>query len=315
MPVSEAICPAGISSFFEICNANSTGKALTDHAQIGARGGGFAIARGIRARVVARKASKAQITIRINSRPSPEAKTTLWALENLLKNTGSNLDVRVGLEVKVPIGAGYGTSAAGTLASCVALADAAQLQLSLNELGRLTHIAEIVNGTGLGTASALLFGGFVLVTEPGAPGIGLVDRLLFPEGHSILCAYLGPVSTRDALAQSALARKVNPPAQRAMQAIRKRPDLPTFLHEARIFSEQAGFQTSEITRLMETMMLAGAVGAAQNMIGKAVHGVVKDSKILHVLRAVRKVSPSATVFVSKLDNQGVRLLERRNPKH
>ena len=64
-------------------------------------------------------------------------------------------------------------------------------------MGRITHIAEVVNKTGLGTASAMLTGGFVLVTEPGAPGIGSVDRLLFPEDHVVLCAYLGPISTRE----------------------------------------------------------------------------------------------------------------------
>jgi len=308
LPVSEATCPAGISSFFEICNTDSNGNPLTDPARIGARGGGFGIARGVSARVTARRTSETRITIRINSKLAPEAQTTRWAIEKLLKNAGKTLGVHVDVKVSVPIGAGFGTSAAGTLASCLALADAAEIPITMNELGRLTHIAEVMNHTGLGTASALLTGGFVLVAEPGAPGVGLVDRLFFPEGHSIICAYLGPISTRDVLAQSNLASKVNPLAQRAMEAIRKRPDLSTFLNEARKFSEGVGFQTNEVARLIGTMISSGAIGAAQNMIGEAVHGVAKESKMPRILKDVQKAFPSAKVFTSRLDNRGVRLL-------
>lgn len=314
MPVSEATCPAGISSFFEICNTDSTGTAIADPARIGARGGGFAIARRISARVSARKAAKTRIRIRINSTLSTEARTTEWALRSLLKSAKARLDVRVDIKPNVPIGAGFGTSAAGTLASSMALADAIQLPITLNELGRVTHIAEVVNRTGLGTASPLLIGGFVLVTEPGAPGIGVVDRLQFPKDHAILCAYLESISTRYALSQADISRAVNLPARRVMEAIRRRPDLPTFLTEARRFSEEAGFQTPDIARVMDTIVSAGAVGVAQNMIGKAVHAVAEISRMPSVLRTARKTLPSATLFVTRLDNNGVQLVEARNPK-
>ncbi len=308
MPVAEAICPAGISSFFEICDTDRNGNPITDPERIGARGGGFAIARGVRARVLIRKSSKSRIQIRINSKPAPEARTTIWALKKLLAKFQFTLDVRVDIKVSVPIAAGYGTSAAGTMASCVALVDAAGFPITFNEIGRITHIAEVVNRTGLGTASALLLGGFVLVTEPGAPGIGLIDRLRFPEDHLILCVYLGPIPTRNALSQADIATRVNPAAQRAMKSIRRRPDLATFLLKARAFSKEAEFQTPEITRVMDTMMSGGAVGVAQNMIGKAVHGVAEDSKGTRILRAVRKSFSSATTFATKLDHRGARLM-------
>jgi hypothetical protein len=63
------------------------------------------------------------------------------------------------------------------------------------------------------------------------------------------------------------------------------------------------------------MISAGAMGAAQNMIGKAVHGVAEDKKALRVLRLVKRRFPAATVFVSRLDERGVRLTTRRKPKH
>ena len=141
MPVSDATSPAGISSFFEICRVDPNGNHLIDPLLIGARGGGFALKPGVRARVSIRKASKTRISIRINSKLTPEASTTLWAIERLLHTNRVRLDVKVNLHVDVPIGAGYGTSAAGTAASCLALADAAQFPVTFNEIGKLTHVA------------------------------------------------------------------------------------------------------------------------------------------------------------------------------
>ena len=315
MPVSEAISPSGISSFFEICNLDPDGKPLIDPAQIGARGGGFAITHGAKARVQTQKSERTRIEIRINARPAPEANTTRWALEHLLEKSGTLLAVRADITIKVPIGAGYGSSAAGTAAASLALADAAELPVTYLELGKITHMAEVINRTGLGTAAAVFVGGFDLVTEPGAPGIGTVDRLLFPKHHSILCAFLEPLPTREALSKSDLAGKVNPSARRAMQKIREKPDVATFLTECRKFGQETGFETPDVTNLIDTMISAGAIGAAQNMIGKAVHGVVENKKAARASQLVKKKFPKAKVFVSQLDDRGVRLTRDRKPKH
>ncbi|MFI5449771.1 MAG: hypothetical protein ACHQ03_08415, partial [Candidatus Bathyarchaeia archaeon] len=150
MRVSEAFCPAGISSFFEVCNLDSSGNPLVDPARIGARGGGFAIPRGATSRAIVKKSAETKIKVKINSKPAPEAHTTRSAIEQLLKTQGTTFEIAVDLKVACPIGAGFGTSAAGTLASCLAVSDAAGIPVTMNELGRITHVAEVVNRTGLG---------------------------------------------------------------------------------------------------------------------------------------------------------------------
>jgi len=256
-----------------------------------------------------RKSSKTKISIRINAIKAPEAHTTLWAIERLVRLNRIRLEVKVDLQVDVPIGAGYGTSAAGTAASCLAVADAAQLPVTFNEIGRLTHASEVVNQTGLGTASAILVGGFVLVTEPGAPGIGEVDRLRFPRNHSIICAYLNAIPTKSMLSSRDVERQVNPAARTALASIRRNPCLETFLSEAGRFSRKAGFQSKATSRIMEIMIANGAVGAAQNMVGEAVHGVARNPSIGRITEEVTKEFPAANIFVSELDICGVRLVE------
>jgi hypothetical protein len=56
------------------------------------------------------------------------------------------------------------------------------------------------------------------------------------------------------------------------------------------------------------MLSSGAIGAAQNMIGEAVHGAANDRKARRIVSAVKKAFPAAKVFAVPVDNQGVRLL-------
>jgi pantoate kinase len=171
-------------------------------------------------------------------------------------------------------------------------------------------VAEVLNGTGLGTVSALVCGGFVLVKEPGAPGIGVIDRLRFPRNHSVVCAYLGSIQTRDVLAKNGARTGSGAAARAALRAISLNPTLPVFLAESRKFGKQSGFETPRVTRLISTMISAGAIGAAQNMIGEAAHAVVEDSKAAKIVKTVRSVFPRSKVFVSNIENQGVRLLTK-----
>jgi len=282
--------------------------------RIGARGGGFVIRQGVTSRVTIRRRSRTRIEIRINSRLAPSARTTRSAIEQLIHTTGRTLDVLADIRVEVPIAAGFGTSAAGTLASCLALTDAGDLPVTFNDVGQTAHVAEVMNGTGLGTVSALLYGGFVLVREPGAPGIGVIDRLRFPADHAIVCAYLGPIQTRAALAWKHEDVKYCALPRATLAAISKNPTLSVFLAESRKFGKQAGFETPRITRLISNLMSAGAIGAAQNMIGEAVHAVVEDQNTRKVLDVLKARFPDAKVFASRVETQGVRLLNQ-NAKH
>jgi len=308
LPSSVAFCPAGISSLFETCTSDRNGHLLRDPARIGARGGGFVISRGVTSRVKIRRRYRTRIEIRINTKRAPDALTTRSAIQRLLSDAAMKLDVVVDIQVRVPIAAGFGSSAAGTLASCLALSDAGNLPCTLNEIGRVAHVAEVINGTGLGTVPALLVGGFVLVTKPGAPGTGAVDRLRFPSKHSILCVHLAPIQTRDILATKARRTRRDGVARTALRAIAANPILPVFLRESRRFGKQAGFETPRITKLISKITSGGAIGATQNMIGEAVHGVVEDSKASRVLETVRSAFPNANAFISRLENEGVRLL-------
>ena len=74
--------------------------------------------------------------------------------------------------IQVPIGCGFGTSAASALGTAICLNEFFELGLSLDECGKYAHLAEVGLGTGLGDVIAELSKGIVLRTKPGAPGFG-----------------------------------------------------------------------------------------------------------------------------------------------
>ncbi len=63
-----------------------------------------------------------------------------------------------------------------------------------------------------------------------------------------------------------------------------------------------------VRQLVKLAKKAGAVGAAQNMIGEAVHALVLKENADQVAEAFKQVLPSEKVLVSKIDFQGARLV-------
>ncbi|MDH5267580.1 MAG: hypothetical protein OEW62_07885, partial [Candidatus Bathyarchaeota archaeon] len=145
---ARAFSPAGISSFFEICDRTPDGKLLSDSKHIGSRGGGFVISKGVLTEVSLAEAREKQIRVFINGKLSPEAETTRAVVEALLKKVPETCYVTVRHRVNVPIGAGFGSSAAGALGTALALSKALNLNLTYNQLGRITHVAEVDCQTG-----------------------------------------------------------------------------------------------------------------------------------------------------------------------
>ena len=73
------------------------------------------------------------------------------------------------------------------------------------------------------------------------------------------------------------------------------------------FAVGAGFATDRVQKLIEISEKAGAIGAAQNMLGEAVHALVVVEKMADVYEAFRKLLPEEKIITSKIDFQGARI--------
>ncbi|MCL5876805.1 MAG: hypothetical protein M1540_03230 [Candidatus Bathyarchaeota archaeon] len=309
MKSAKAFAPGAISSFFEIHDTEN-GVPIPDLERVGAIGGGFGLDKGSYTKVTAQEAKENQITILINNLPS-QAKTTRQVIETLLKKTNKKYRLTVEHQIQVPIGMGFGTSAGGALTTGLALCEAISLPLTYNEIGRIAHISEIQCLTGLGTVSSLTFGGgLILVTEPGAPGICKIDRIPISPNYMIVVGYYPTqIPKKSFLSSPERKQEINRYGKTALEAILAEPSLENFLNSCWQFAQNAGIATENVRHLVKAAKNAGAVGAAQNMIGEAVHAVVHEENASSVAEAFKQTLPKEQVIASKIDFLGPRLIK------
>ena len=305
---ARAYCPAGITSFFEICDRTYDGKLIADPLQIGARGGGFSPDKGVLTEVVVAEAEEEQIQVVINEESYPEAETTKFVVKMLTEKVSETYTVTVRHCVDVPIGAGFGSSAAGALSTALALSNVLGLNLTYNQLGRIAHIAEVKSRTGLGTVGPLLFGGCGLSIEPGAPGFARLDRILVSPNHRLIIGTFGPYSTKEILASEEKREIINDWGKKTLRRILDKPSLENFMAACKTFALETGLATKRVQKLMELSKKAGAVGAAQNMLGEAVHALVTLDNVDSVYAAFKKLLPNEKIITSSIDIQGARII-------
>jgi pantoate kinase len=306
---SEAFSPGGISSFFEICDTGKDGKPLEDPERVGARGGGFVINKGVHTRVEIQQAKKTSLDVFINGVLAPEAETSRTVAETLLAKADKQQRVTINHKVEVPIGAGFGSSAAGALGTALALSEALGLKLTYNQLGRVAHVAEIKCKTGLGTVGPVMLGGCVLTVEPGGPGLGVIDRLPLKPDYVVVTGTFGPTATKQILSSPERRREVNRWGEKTLDKILAEPSLENFLSCCWEFAEKTGFVTECVRGLVEVAKRAGAVGAAQNMVGEAVHAVTLKGNAGKLVEAFKKVLPKEKILEADIDFQGARLMK------
>ena len=308
MKTAKAFSPAGISSFFQICDTKEDGKPLLDTDYVGARGGGFVIQKGVFTEVRLVEAEKNRVSIFINGKQAPEAETTKNVAQVLLDKSSKFFDVSIKHEAEMPIGSGFGTSAAGALSTALAMSKALELNITYNNLGRIAHAAEVKCKTGLGTVGPIMLGGCILSVEPGAPGTSIIDRIPTTEDHVIITGYYGPIPTKSVLSSSEKRATINKWGKITLEKILAEPSLDNFMNCCLDFAVQTGFMTERLQTLAKLARKAGAIGAAQNMVGEAIHVLATSENADRVVQAFKHVLPQNSILTAKIDHSGARLI-------
>jgi pantoate kinase len=303
---AKAFSPAGVSSFFEICDRTPDEKLIADPERIGARGGGFALNKGVSTEVIVAEAEERQVQVFINGECCPEADTTKSVVKMLTAKVSENYEVKVKHHLEVPIGAGFGSSAAGALGAALALNKVFGLHLTYNQLGRVAHVAEVRCRTGLGTVGPLLFGGCGLTLEPGAPGYARLDRIPVSPDHRIIAGTFRAYPTKEMLSSQEKREIINEWGRKTLQKILADPSLENFMGACKQFAVGTGFVTRRVQKLMGLSEKAGAIGAAQNMLGEAVHALVTIDNLESVYEAFKKLLPEKKIIIANVDFQGAR---------
>ena len=306
MTSASAFCPAGISSFFLAKTPTQPPYTMEKSHKVGAQGGGFVIAKGVHTQLNLSPAKTADTEVHINGRLAPEAKVPLEVC-NLLSTKIDGCYHIVGKhDVEVPIGAGYGASAAGAVSTAMALSKAVGLKMTLNQMAQYAHLAELRCATGLGSVSGVIRGGAILILEAGAPGYDRVDWLPLEPSHRIVTASFAPIPKEDIIFSPTTQEAVNREAQIVLTQILSNPTPVLFLKLCNQFARKAGFLSQRLSKILEKVLNAGALGATQNMIGDAFHSLVYKENVDSVVESIAQYFPPDSVLFTEINSGGPR---------
>ena len=173
-----AFAPGHISGFFEPIYHKGT------IAKTGSRGAGLCVSLGAISEVTAEGSTNQNIEIYVNGKRD-NAPVTQLALKYLLRTNPIHLVVKTKLEL--PMGQGFGMSAASTLSATYALTSITGI--SQIEAIKASHRAEVQLKTGLGDVISSSFGGIEIRKEAGLPPWGLIEHI--PGLYEVVLCVIG----------------------------------------------------------------------------------------------------------------------------
>lgn len=164
----------------------------------------------------------------------------------------------------LPIGQGFGTSAAGALATGLAVAEL--VGAGRRKATEVAHLADLFGEGGLGGVAAILGGGLELRRSPGIPPYGKVARRPL-SGEIVVGTVGGPLPSPEILRRPRYRARFAR-GRRLVDALGVRPGEGAFWDAAEAFTTLAGLSSPQLEGLLRGLRRRGA-RAAQAMFGAA----------------------------------------------
>lgn len=272
-----AFSPGHITGFFQICPHD-------DPHRKGSVGGGIVLNKGIRAAVTPYR-GVGDTELYLNGRQKAtdfsdeSANSILTVVSELSKIAADKYNSPFHFKIEesgsLPVGSGFGLSAAGALSAAFAVNSSLNLGLSKEVLIEIAHCAEAINGSGLGDVAGIAGGGLAVREKPGASAYGRFCTVPLSEPDlkkTVHCLVLGELSTKAVITDDDCIQRINRAGSAALQNFLKKPDLDSFMTESLMFTKSIGLLSAEAEKVIDSIDTADGK-AAQAMLGNTVFAV------------------------------------------
>ena len=278
--INSVFVPGHITGFFTIQNHEIKLKN-------GSCGVGFLLSKGVKTTV----SDSDELLISVNQGDSTVIDEVLSILE--LKNT----NFKITQDIQLPIGAGFGTSAASALSLTLALNEFLNLGYSEELCGQIAHMAEVNLGAGLGDVIAQTGHGLVLRTKPGAPGIGEIKS--FKEDVFIGWKTFGEIKTSDIILNPQYNEILSNSGDKYLELFVDDPTLENFLDFSSKFSHEINLMSDEVKNLIDYFKSSSDIlGSSMAMLGNTVFAFAYDEDAFKKLEV-------ENLHIDKLNNIGI----------
>ena len=304
--------PHRISGFFEIVE-EIDGIRIIDPERIGSRGAGFNLSAVGKTRInitPLKENEENSCRIYINDKELNEkAETTYFIVKFVKSYLKKPINIEIYHNFELPVGCGYGASGSGALGAIFGLNNILDLRLSYREQGRIAHIAEVVNRTGLGTICGILSGGLCVLEEPGYPCV--FKPILVPENLSIICGTFGMIHTKSILNSPKLSSRIKEAGRKALKNLKNSPNIQTFITASIEFVKNTDIldimNLSKTKELIENLNKLDIYGASMNQLGRSVYAICKKSDENKVLELFNSFKPEIRVYISAINKKSPRI--------
>lgn len=288
---SSLLVPSHITGFFEIIDN-------PDPLKKGSRGAGLVLDKGILTEVVVRDGEG--VTVKVNGELESPLSSVTYKTVDIVGDSfpleGKKIDVSHDFEI--PVGSGFGVSAACALGTSLGIAKALKLPLTFNKSAAMAHLAEIEIKSGLGDVIAEVTGGLAIRLKEGAPGYGVTDKVLLTQGEEyyIISKTLGEIETSTIIEDPIWKGKINRTGKTLLNQLLETPDIQTFFKLSRRFAEETSLMSLELKEVVN-ILDEETIGASMAMLGNTAFALSK--------------TPDTSldgVIISKIDEVGCRFL-------
>jgi len=305
--------PHRISGFFEIVD-EINGVKINDPERIGSRGAGFCLSAVGKTEILIEtleNKDNIEIEISINGEYiDQKAETTYYIAEYIKKFINESLKIRINHSFDLPVGSGYGASGSGALGTIFGLNYLLNLNLSYSERGKIAHIAEVVNRTGLGTVCGQLGRGLCILKEPGFPCN--FERINVPEGIKIICGTFGMIHTKLILSDPVLSSIIKEAGRKALKKLIQEPTMMVFLKASIDFVKDTNMLESlnleKTKELMDNLNKLNIIGASMNQLGRSVYAVGYKKDVKKIIEIFESFKPDIEIFNLSINNNYPRIL-------
>lgn len=271
--------PGHITGFFTIENHDISLKK-------GSCGAGFLLSKGVKTTI-----SKAdELTVDINQ-------GDCTVIDEVLSIMEIDTDFKITQDIQLPIGAGFGTSAASALSLTMALNEFLNLGYSRDLCGQIAHMAEVNLGGGLGDVIAQTGHGMVLRTQPGAPGIGEIKSFK----HDIYIGWktFGGIDTASIIRDPHHNEVLSDTGLKYLEFFEEKPSIRNFLDFSCRFSHETNLMSDEVKELVNYInSRSDILGSSMAMLGNTVFAFAQNEDDLKNLEV-------ENLHIDKLNNDGI----------
>ena len=271
--------PGHVTGFFNIENHEISLKN-------GSCGAGFLLSEGVRTTV----SDADRLTFDVNKGDD----TVIDEVLNIMEIDDS---FKITQDISLPIGAGFGTSAASALSLALAINEYMDLGYSEELCGQIAHMAEVNLGAGLGDVIAQTGHGLVLRVEPGAPGIGKIRSF----EHDVCIAWktFGGIETSSIIQNPRHHQVISDVGLKYLEYFEEKPSLKNFLDFSNRFSNETKLMSDEVKNLVDYFnSRPDILGSSMGMLGNTVFAFAQNEDVF-------KNEEVENLHIDKLNNVGI----------